>query len=108
MLSGNALLSLLAGVTSNFVGFWLLGYIAKKKIRWLNSLKTCGVGTALFALLMLIAYFYTDLIYVGIVAASYAMFLALVLLSKKWRSYEIGSVIGLLVGSAIIGVMVPI
>ncbi|MCW4005866.1 MAG: ECF transporter S component [Candidatus Bathyarchaeota archaeon] len=108
LLGGNPLLSLMAGVTSNFVGFWLLGYIANKKVAWLNSMKSYIVGTALFAVLLLTAYFYTDIMYVYIVAASYAMFLAVALLSKKWQSYEIGSVIGLLVGSAIIGVMVPL
>lgn len=108
MLNGNPLLSLMAGVTANFAGFWLIGYIANKKTRWLTSVKGYGISTALFALLLGIAYFYTDLVYVGIVAASYVMFIALVFFARKWRSYEVGSVIGLLVGSAIIGLMVPV
>lgn len=108
MLNGNPLLSLMAGVTANFAGFWLIGYIANKKTRWLTSVKGYGITTALFALLLGIAYFYTDLVYVGIVAVSYAMFLAMVFVAQKWRSYEIGSVIGLLVGSGIIGLMVPV
>jgi hypothetical protein len=60
-----------------------------------------------------IAYVYTEFIYVGIVAASYSVFRVFALLARKWvpqkwQSYEVGSVIGLLVGSAIIGLMVPI
>jgi hypothetical protein len=108
MLNSNPLLSLMAGVTANFAAFYLIGYIANKKTRWLNSVKGYGIGTALFALLLGIAYFYTDLAYVGIVTASYAFFIALVFFARKWRSYEVGSVIGLLVGSAIIGLMVPV
>jgi len=110
VLYGNPILSLLAGVTSNFVGFWLVGYIAKKKISWLPSILGYGLVTALLAG---IAYLYTDFIYVVIVIASYILFIVFALFAKKkiapiWQSYNVGSVTGLLVGSAIIGLMVPV
>jgi hypothetical protein len=109
-LNGNPLLSLLAGVTSNFAMFWLIGYISKKKIRWMPSVVGYGVVTAL---LSVIAYVYTEIAYVGIVLASYAIFVAFALLAKKridplWQSYNIGAVTGLLAGSSIIGLMVPV
>jgi uncharacterized membrane protein len=105
ILGNNPLLSLMAGVTSNFIGFWLIGYIANKKIRWAVPVVTYGVVTALVAW---VAYVYTSLIYAGIIVACYVIFLAVVLSSSKWRSYEAGSVVGLLVGSAIIGSTVPL
>ena len=105
MLGGDPLLSLMAGVTSNFVCFWLIGYIANKKTRWLIPVVSYSIVTAALAW---IAYVYTDLIYVGIIAAIYAIFIVFVFSSSKWRGYEVGSIIGLLLGSAIIGCMVPL
>src|SRR5690606_10357710 len=60
-----------------------------------------------------IAYAYTDIVYVGIIVASYVIFLVLALIARKrtsiiWQSYNVGAVTGLLVGSAIIGLMVPV
>ena len=109
VLNGNPLLSLMAGITSNLAGFWLLGYLAQRKISW----KIMGGIGVVFAALAGIAYFYTDFIYVIIVALSFAIFLAFTLLIRKWfthkwQSYEVAAVTGLLVGSAIIGLMVPV
>ena len=70
----NLLLSLMAGVTSNFVAFFLIGYIAKKKIRWATPVVAYGIATALF---MWIGYaytgldFWTKIAFIGVVAASY-------------------------------------
>jgi hypothetical protein len=105
VLNNNPVLSLMAGVTANFAAFWLIGYVSNKKTRWVHSVAAYSVITAL---LLGIAYVYTDIVYVGIVAASYIIFLVFVAVARKWRSYEVGSVIGLLVGSAIIGLMVPV
>lgn len=105
VLNNNPVLSLMAGVTANFAAFWLIGYIANKKTLWVHSV---AAYSAITVLLLGIAYLYTDIVYVAIVAASYIIFLIFVAASRKWRSYEVGSVIGLLVGSAIIGLMVPV
>jgi uncharacterized membrane protein len=104
-LGGSPVLSLMAGITSNFVGFWLLGYIANKKINPQKSSLIYGVLTAVAAV---IAYVYTDMFSVGIIIGCYVVFLAIVWLRKRWASYELGCVVGLLVGSLIIGVMVPV
>jgi hypothetical protein len=110
VIHGNPLLSLMAGVTSNFVMFWLIGYISKKRIRWLPSIIIYGVGTGLLAV---IAYIYTEIIYVGLIIGSYFIFLFFALMTQKrvppaWQRYNVASVVGLLIGSAIIGLMVPV
>ncbi len=109
----NLLLSLLAGVTSNFVAFFLIGYIAKKKIRWAAPVAAYGLATALF---IWIGYAYTGLDFwakigfITVAIASYVIFLVPVVLlrNSKWRSFEVGSVLGMLLGAAIIGVTVPL
>lgn len=105
MLGNDPLLSLIAGVTSNFVCFWLIGYITNRKPRWVIPVVTYGVVTAVLAW---IAHIYTNLTAVGIIVAIYVIFVAVILLSSKWRGFEVGSVVGLLVGSAIIGATVPL
>lgn len=104
-LGNSPLLSLMAGVTSNFIGFWLIGYIANRKIDLKKSAVIYGVLTAACAL---VAYVYTSLIYVGVIIGCYLVYLAIVWRRSKWLSYEIGSVIGLLAGSLIIGLIVPV
>ncbi len=112
MFGNNLLLSLIAGVTSNFVAFFLIGYIAKKKIRWITPVVAYGLATAVF---MYIGYAYTNLdfwaktAFIGVVASSYIIFLVpvVILRNSRWRSFEIGSIVGMLLGSAIIAVTVP-
>ncbi len=113
IISGNILLSLLAGVTANFAGFWLLGYIARRRVSWVKSVIAFGVATEI---LMAIAYFYTDFVYVVLIAATFFIYAAIALGFKlsspnkwqQWQSYQVASVTGLLIGSAIIGIMVPV
>ncbi len=110
ILNNNPVLSLLAGVTANFAAFWLVGYLVRRKVRWTLSILGYGVLTAV---LMAIAYAYTDIVYVLIVGLSYFIFLVFAFIVRKWltpklHGYEISSVVGLLVGSAIIGLMVPV
>lgn len=108
----NLLLSLIAGVTSNFVAFFLIGYIAKKKIRWVTPVVAYGLITAVF---MYIGYAYinidywTKIAFLGVVAASYIIFLVpvVILRNSRWRSFEVGSITGMLIGSAIIAATVP-
>jgi hypothetical protein len=95
----------MAGVTSNFAAFWLIGYIANKQTRWKFSVVAFGV---ISALLIGIALVYTELLFATIITGSFALLVVVALLTPKWRSYEVGSVIGLLVGSAIIGITVPL
>jgi hypothetical protein len=109
----NLLLSLIAGVTSNFVAFFLIGYLAKKKIRWAPPVAAYTIATALF---IWIGYaftglnFWTKIAFITVVVASYVIFLVpvVILRDSKWRSFEVGSIAGMLLGAAIIGVTVPL
>jgi hypothetical protein len=105
ILGNDPLLSIMAGITSNFAMFFLIGYVYQKKTRWIVPIGAYGVFSIFLAWL---AYTYANLFWVGIVVASYVIFVPFALLNTKYRSYEVGSVIGLLVGSAIIGGMVPL
>jgi hypothetical protein len=107
ILGGNPLLSLMAGVTSNFAAFYLIGYLAKKRFSWTIPVFAYGIVNVL---LMGLAYSYTNYLFMGIVALTYVVFLVPVVALKnsKWRSFEIGSIAGMLIGAAIIGLMVPV
>jgi uncharacterized membrane protein len=99
ILGNNPLLSLMAGVTSNFAGFWLIGYIVNKRTRWRVSIVA---STVVSALLVGIALVYVEPLSLGIIlsiaiAASYIVLGVVALSSSKWRSYEVGSVIGVTV-----------
>ena len=43
---GNPLLSLMAGITSNFAGFFLVGYLARKAVDWKVPMIGFGVVSA--------------------------------------------------------------
>lgn len=109
LIHGDPLLSLTVGVTSNFVGFYLIGLISRKKIEWRKTLAISGILVGLTSIIMGYAlYIYNStnasILFVSIVIATY---LATVFVGSKWvqwRSYGIGSLIGLGVGSLIIGI----
>lgn len=114
---GNVLLSISVGVTSNFVGFYLLGYIAKKEI----NLKKLPLVLAIGALTIVsgvfsIMYYQSEtfgftglsttdsiLLFLSAIGGSYLLIIVVAYLWPEWRSYSVASVIGLGVGSAIIG-----
>jgi uncharacterized membrane protein len=113
LIHGNALLSLMAGVPSNVVMFAIIGYMAKKNPNW--KIPLMGLG-GISALLVLISYlvllappygFEYQLLASAIILGAYTILVALVLLTK-WKSYVLGSTLGLLMGSAIIAAMVPL
>lgn len=113
LIHGNALLSLMAGVPSNLVMFAIIGYMAKKKPNWKIPLISLG---GISALLVWVSYvvllsppygFEYQLLASVIIAGTYIILAALVLLTK-WKSYVLGSTLGLLVGSSIIAAMVPL
>lgn len=126
LIHGDPLLSLIVGVPSNFIAFYFVGLLSKKNLNWKKTVIGLGVGCAVFlvaAYLLidpnLVVDYYarlgvTDMavstvleginLIVGVLVFSYALVLAVGFLRPKWRSYGIASVIGLLIGSAIIGV----
>ncbi|RLI44882.1 hypothetical protein DRO69_06370 [Candidatus Bathyarchaeota archaeon] len=115
---GNALLSVTVGVPANFLGFYLLGYIARKEI----NLKKLALALAIGVLIIvggvysIVAYLpetfeftglsTTDsiLLFLATVGGSYALISIIASLQPEWKSYGVASVIGLGVGSAIIGI----
>ena len=110
LLGNSPLLSLMAGVTSNFAAFWLIGYISNKRTKWAFSVTISGIVSTF---LIVIALLYSEPLLVGIVysiaiAASYAALVIVAWLYSRWRSFGVGSVIGLLLGSLIIGILVPV
>ena len=109
LIHGNPILSLMAGVPSNFAMFAIIGYLAKRNTHWKISMAGCGVLTAL---LVWIAYYVLAadlaLFFSGIIVSSYVVLAVVVALTPRWRGFEVGSTVGLLVGSSIIGAMVPI
>jgi len=106
---GIALLSLTVGCTSNFAGFYLIGLISRLKIEWRNILLALIGGSVL--LTGMIAYLYSIemlsidvlILFLGVLLASVAIVVGVGLWRPEWKSYGLASVVGLLVGSAIIG-----
>jgi len=106
---GIALLSLTVGCTSNFAGFYLIGLISRRNMKWRNLLALLIVGSA--ALTGMIAYlFVIELIsmdvvalFLGVLFACVAIVVGVGLWKPEWKNYGLASVIGLFVGSAIIG-----
>jgi uncharacterized membrane protein len=114
LVHGNALLSLTAGVTSNFAMFTIIGYFSNKKISWKLSAAGLGAVTALLVCMSFSILSPPDygvgyqLLASGIVIASYLFYVAVLFLAPKWRSYATGCMLGLLTGSTIIGIVVPL
>jgi hypothetical protein len=113
ILGNNLLGTVLVGIPSNFVAFFVIGYIAKKKVQWTIPVIAYGILTAIF---VYIGYMYSGLdfwntiAFIGIAIASYVIFLVpvVILRNSRWRSFEVGSVVGMLLGAAIIGITYPL
>ncbi|MEJ2271232.1 MAG: ECF transporter S component [Candidatus Bathyarchaeota archaeon] len=106
---GIPLLSLTVGCTSNFAGFYLIGLISRRKMEWRNILLAlftgCLILTAMTGYLFIIELIDMDilLLFLGVLFASVAIVIGVGFWKPEWKSYGLASVIGLLVGSAIIG-----
>lgn len=105
---GVALLSLTVGVPSNFLMFFLIGYIAQRNV----ELKKIGVGLgAGMVTIPLIAYLFfigslsldITILFIGVVLGSYVLIILLLMRLPRWRSYWVASVVGNGVGCAWIG-----
>jgi len=111
MVHGNALLSITVGIPSNFIGFYLVGYIARKKIGLFSIVLGCLAGclAAVFSVWLFWTGrwpwdFTTFVLFTVTCLASVVLALAIGFAWPDWRSYGIGSIVGLGIGSAIIGV----
>jgi uncharacterized membrane protein len=124
LIHGDAPLSLTVGVPSNFIAFYVLGLMARRNLSWKKAVIGLGIGCVilivagyLFIDPNLVVDYYARLggtitvsdvlqginLIVGVFIFSYALVIAVGFLRPRWRSYGIASVIGLIVGSAIIG-----
>ena len=106
---GIAFLSLTVGVPSNFVGFYLIGLISRKNMKWRNIVIALLIGSAaltgMTGYLFLIDQLTLDIValFLGVLFACVAIVIGVGLWKSEWKSYGLASVIGLFVGSAIIG-----
>jgi uncharacterized membrane protein len=106
---GIALLSLTVGVPSNFAGFYLVGLISRKTMNWSNVVLALIIGSALITgmsgYLFGIGVLAVDVValFLGVLFACVAIVVGIGLWKPEWKSYGLASVVGLFVGSAIIG-----
>ncbi|HVP40443.1 MAG TPA: ECF transporter S component [Candidatus Krumholzibacteriaceae bacterium] len=116
---GNPFVSATAGVTSNFAMFFLIGYISRRQLNWQKIVAGVFVGSAVVGLsasvplLMFpsdaalsptqLTPFDSMLLFVGVSASSLILIGLVSYLWPEWKNYTIASVVGLGVGSTIIG-----
>ena len=115
---GDAFLSLSAGVTSNFVCFFLIGYFSRRKLDWQKLVLGLGIGFLIVGLGTSVSTVFlpsessaftglspTDsmILFLCVSAGSLILIGLIVRFWPEWKNYGIASVIGLGVGSAIIG-----
>jgi len=118
---GDPLLSLSAGVTANFAGFFLVGYISRRNLDWKKVSTSIVVGGIIVAvgLLLPIALIPVEsgiftglssldalLLFCVTVIASIVITIVVAHFWPEWKNYGVGSVIGLGVGAAIIAVVI--
>ncbi len=118
VITGNFLLSVTVGVPANFIGFFLVGYIARKQLNLRKMLPALVLGAltlvvGAYAIIALpearsiyqiqLSIAETLLLFLGTVGGSYLLIVVVTALKPKWRSYSVGSVVGLGAGSTIIG-----
>lgn len=118
VIHGNFLLSVTVGVPSNFIGFFLVGYIARKQLNLKRMIPALLLGAltllvGVYAIIALpearslyqiqLSVAETLLLFLGTVGGSYLLIVIVAVLKPKWRSYSVGSIVGLGAGSIIIG-----
>jgi len=118
---GDAILSLSAGVTSNFVLFFVIGYVYRSKLGWKKlsfGLLVASLIVAAGILLPTVLLPTQSVIFTGLSTTdTLILFIALLVISvisigivtlyfREWRSLVIGAVIGQGLGAAIIAVVV--
>ncbi len=115
---GNALLSLTAGVPANFVCFFIIGYLAtrdldwrKITLGWVMGVIIVGLGVAASPLLLPsqssaftgLSTLDSLILFFGVSAGSLIVILLVAHFWPEWKNYGVASVLGLGVGSIMIG-----
>ncbi|MEM1544163.1 MAG: ECF transporter S component [Candidatus Bathyarchaeia archaeon] len=120
---GDALLSLSAGVTANFIGFFVFGRIVHSSLNWEKIIASAVIGSIIVVIGLLSptillpvesqAYFSfklssieITLLFIATVISSLLIIAVVSKLWPDWRNYAVGSVMGLSVGSTIIAIVV--
>lgn len=114
---GDPLLSLSAGVTSNFLAFFLTGYISRRNLDWKKVGISAIIGSIVIVVGLLLPTVWLPaesgaftglssldsglLFFVTVVVAMLAM-IAVARYWPEWRNYSVGSIVGLGIGSAIV------
>lgn len=115
LIHGNPLLSLSAGVTSNFLGFYLIGYFSRRKVEWTKLISVSSLVIMIISLGSLVTVSYIAVpgwavnglnLFTTILVATFMIAIVIGFLWQDWRSYQLGSMIGLGAGSIIIGLVV--
>jgi len=118
---GDPLLSLIAGVTSNFAMFFILGYFSHRRINPQKTVLSAIIGGILLVGGLLLPTFLLpaeSLLFTGLsTSETIALFAILATVSilavvavfafkKEWRTFSVGTVIGQGVGAAVVSVAV--
>ena len=118
---GDPLLSLVAGVTSNFTMFFILGYLAHRKVNTQKIALSAVIGGILLVGGLLLPTFllptesslFTQLsasqtiaLFAVIATASILAIIAVFAFKREWRVFSVGTVIGQGVGAAVVSVAV--
>jgi len=109
LIHGNPLLSLTVGVPSNFTAFYLIGWLAR---RWRGKASaTISIGVQLIPVLGCAAIYlwnlideFTAMIFLAVSLAVLTFTVILYVVQKRYLGSAAASSIGLMAGSAIIGV----
>jgi uncharacterized membrane protein len=116
---GQPLLSLTAGVTSNFVMFFIIGYISQSKLNLRKTILSLVVGAVvILAGILLPTVFlpsestaFTQLstqtiliLFSGIIAATAVFFAVIAKYWKEFRSFGVGAIIGQATGALVVAV----
>lgn len=105
---GNVVLSVTVGVPSNFVMFFIIGYLSnrsfKMNVRWLFLVGSLTIATLLTILSQLLPWQSGEaMIWIGIGGASLLILLMVGLIWPRWIQYQISATLGNLIGSLIVG-----
>jgi hypothetical protein len=116
---GDPLLSLTAGVTSNFAMFFIIGYVSRRSLDWTKLVLSTALAGVTVAAGLLLPTLLLPTEFVGFTGLStweiVTVFVLTVVVSlsailivsrrwSEWRSFGVGSVIGQGVGAAIVAV----
>jgi hypothetical protein len=116
----DALLSLLVGVPSNFVGFYVIGWLTNNDLKGLTRRVLVGLSLViqpLYAVALIFGLYYlfgattvgSPTSYLGLAGLVVVLLIvSLMILRNKWASFEVAASIGLAIGTAIIGVGIVI